>query len=186
MSRWTLRSAHSMACTYTPWRVHTPWRAWCVLPGVHTPWCAHSMVCTIHGVHTPWRAHSMACTLPGVHTPWCAHSMACTLHAWRAHSLGCTDCTLHGVHTPWRAHFMACTLPGVHTPWCAHSIKVAYSLTSNFGPPPDLKNVPSIPHLALFGLKMAPFGSLFAWAPMHNCWPCGSIVTSLLSILYWR
>ena len=53
-------------------------------------------------------------------------------------------------------------------------------VTSNFGPPQDLKNRLPIPHLVLYGLKMGPFGPLFAWAPC-SCGPCGPIVIVLLA-----
>ena len=58
----------------------------------------------------------------------------------------------------------------------------ASRVTSNFGPPQDLKNGPPIPQLALYGLKMGPFGSLLAWAP-RSCGPCGPIVIPLMHAL---
>ena len=51
-------------------------------------------------------------------------------------------------------------------------------VTSNFGPPQDLKNGPTIPHLTIYGLKIGP-----VWTPFclghRSCGTCWPIVTPL-------
>ena len=57
--------------------------------------------------------------------------------------------------------------------WIRHS-----GVTSNFGPPQDLKNEPPIPYLVLYGLKIGLF------ACPRTCGPCGSIVTPQIRHLW--
>ena len=59
-------------------------------------------------------------------------------------------------------------------------------VTSNFGPPTGSKKLAPNPHLALYGLKMGPFGPLFAFShDRHGPLPSPSSCAQSARLLQW-